>query len=179
MQNSREYKSNPFLITLLIIGSLAVVIEVLSYIFYSSRILFLELLFLIIIILSAPLVYKDAKKIDAGEAYPEQRTLRAMTWTPISWGILVFIIWVIFFPVYLFKREEIYWRNISVEYRTLKTIERDITLQTQRQPPPPAPNKTEYSENVGICPRCDTPYPLKMLERSKYCSRCGELLKKK
>ena len=177
MQNSREYKSNPFLITLLIIGSLAVVIEVLSYIFYSSRILYLELLILIIIILSAPLVYRDAKKIDAGEAYSEQRTFRSLTWTPVSWGILVFIIWIIFFPVYLYKREEIYWRNISIEYHTLKTMERDITVQTQKQPPP-SHRKAEYSEKVATCPRCDTPYPIRMLERSKHCSRCGELLKK-
>jgi len=177
MQSSREYKSNPYLITLLIIGSFAVFIEVFSYIFYSSRILYLELLILIIIILSAPLVYRDAKKIDAGEAYSEQRTFRSLTWTPVSWGILVFIIWIIFFPVYLYKREEIYWRNISIEYHTLKTMERDITIQKQKQPPP-SPSKAEYSENVGICPRCGTPYPLRMLERSKHCSRCGELLKK-
>jgi hypothetical protein len=177
MQSSREYKSNPYLITLLIIGSFAVIIEIFSYILYNSGILYLELLILIIIILSAPLVYKDAKKIDAGEAYSEQRTFRSLTWTPMSWGILVFIIWIIFFPVYLFKREEIYWRNISIEYHTLKTIERDITLQTQKQPPP-SPSKREYSENVGTCPRCDTPYPIRMLERSKHCSRCGELLKK-
>lgn len=177
MQSSREYKSNPYLITLLIIGSFAVIIEIFSYIFYGSRYLYLELLILIIIILSAPLVYVDSKKIDAGEAYSEQRTFRSLTWTPMSWGILVFIIWIIFFPVYLFKREEIYWRNISIEYHTLKTIERDITLQPQKQPPP-SPSKREYSENVGTCPRCDTPYPIRMLERSKHCSRCGELLKK-
>jgi hypothetical protein len=177
MQNSREYKSNPYLITLLIIGSFAVIIEIFSYIFYSTRYLYLELLILIIILLSAPLVYKDAKKIDAGEAYSEQRTFRSLTWTPMSWGILVFIIWIIFFPIYLYKREEIYWRNISIEYHTLKTMERDITVQTQKQPPP-SPNKTGYSENVATCPRCDTPYPIRMLERSKHCSRCGELLKK-
>jgi hypothetical protein len=177
MQSSREYKSNPYLITLLIIGSFAVIIEIFSYIFYGSWNLFIDLLILIIILLSTPLVYKDAKKIDAGEAYSEQRTFRALTWTPMSWGILVFIIWIIFFPIYLFKREEIYWRNISIEYHTLKTMERDITIQKQKQPPP-SPGKAEYSENVGTCPRCDTPYPIRMLERSKHCGRCGELLKK-
>ncbi len=177
MQSSREYKSNPFLITLVIIGSFVVFIEILSRILYGSGSLYLELLILIIIILSAPLVYRDAKNIDAGEAYSEQRTFRSLTWTPLSWGILVFIIWIIFFPVYLYKREEIYWRNISIEYHTLKTMERDITIQKQKQPPP-TPSKAGYSEKVGICPRCDTPYPIRMLERSKHCSRCGELLKK-
>lgn len=178
MQSSREYKSNPYLITLLIIGSFAVIIEILSRILYGSGVLYLELLILIIIILSTPLAYRDAKNIDAGEAYSEQRTFRSLTWTPVSWGILVFILWIIFFPVYLYKREEIYWRNISIEYHTLKTMERDITLKKTKQPLPTSPSKAEYSEKVATCPRCDTPYPIRMLERSKHCSRCGELLKK-
>ncbi len=178
MQSSREYKSNPYLITLLNIGSFAVFLEIFSYIFFNTRILFLELLVIIIIIISAPLVYIDAKKIDAGEAFSEQRTFRAITWTPVSWGVLVFIIWIIFFPIYLFMREEIYWRNISIEYHTLKTIERDITIQKQKRPLLTPPSKAEYSEKVATCPRCDTPYPIRMLERSKHCGRCGELLKK-
>lgn len=177
MERSREYKSNPYLIALLIIGSIAVIIEVLSYILYSSRIWFLELTFFIILLLSAQLVYKDARKIEAGKAYPVQKTFRPLTWTPTSWGVLVLILWILLFPIYLFMREEIYWRNISVEYHTLKTIEREIKPQTHKQPPP-SRSKAEYSENVGTCPRCDTPYPIRMLERSKYCSRCGELLKK-
>ena len=178
MGNSREYESNFNLIALLVLGTATVIIEVLSYIIYNLRIWFIELGIFIIILLSAQFVYKDAKKIDAGDAYPEQRTLRALTWTPTSWGVLVFFLWLFLFPFYLHKREEIYWQNISVGYSTLKTIERDINIQIRKPPPHSAAKKKKYSDNVGICPSCETPYPLRKLERSKYCNRCGELLKK-
>ncbi|UCE36460.1 MAG: hypothetical protein JSW00_13185 [Thermoplasmata archaeon] len=185
MEHGRKYKSNPYLITLLIMGTIIVIIEVVSFAMHRYRIWYFDLyginfyyyefLFFIILLISAQLTYLDAKKIEAGKAFPEQKTFRSMTWTPLSWGVLVFFFWILLFPAYLYMREDIYWRNISVEYDMLKTMEREITHQTQKQPPP-SPKKAEYSKNVGTCPRCDTPYPIRMLERSKYCPRCGELL---
>lgn len=180
MENSRNYQSNYYLIALLIIGSFAAIIEVLSYIIYRARIWYLELLFIIIVFLSTQVVYKDAQKIDAGEAYPQQKTFRSLTWTPASWATLVFVIWIIFFPLYLFMREDIFWRNISVEYHTLKTIERDIKIQNHKpqELKQPSSNESKYEGNVRTCPSCGTPYPVRMLERSKYCNRCGGLLTK-
>jgi hypothetical protein len=177
MGNGYDYKPNPYLIALLIIGTFAIVAEIVLYMFHDLRIFYIDLLLIIDIFLSAQLVYIDARKIDAGKAYPEQKTFRAMTWTPASWGVLVLVFWIILFPKYLSKRQEIYWQNISVDYQTLKTIEREIEPQMRKQAPRPKPKNKDYSENVGICPHCDTPYPLKMLERSKYCNRCGGLLK--
>ena len=186
METTRDYKSNPYLIALGAIGGLCAVIWVVTNYVITIDILTIELagqeikivvlLFFIVLLLSGQLVYLDASKIDAGEAASEQKTLRSLTWTPASWGVLVFFLWIIMFPYYLYKREEIFWQNISVEYSALKTIERDITTTTTNPQPQPEPPKKEYSENIGTCPRCDTPYPLRMLERSKICSRCGELL---
>lgn len=185
MVQSKNYTSNPALAGLLIIGGIVLIIGVLSYIleldiliYYVNgiRIRLLVLIFFIIVLMSGQLVYYDAKKIDAGYASPEQKTWRSMTWTPGSWGVLVFFLWIILFPVYLSKREEIYWQNITVGYSTLKAIERDINIQTLKQPPQPVAKKKKYSDNVGICPSCETPYPIRALERSKYCNRCGELL---
>lgn len=187
MEASREYKSNPYLIVLGAIGGLCAVLWVLSRFVFTMDILSFELagqevkiivlLYFIVMLLSGQLVYFDASKIDAGESAPEQRTLRALTWSPVSWGVLVFFLWIIMFPYYLYKREEIYWQNISVEYSQLKTIERDIKPQIHKATPPPDPEKKEYAEHIGTCPRCDTPYPIRMLERSKFCARCGERLK--
>jgi hypothetical protein len=187
METSRDYKGNPSLIVLGAVGGLCAVLWVLSNYVFTIDILAIELggqeikivvfLFFMVMVASSMMVYMDASKIDAGESAPEQRTLRAMTWSPASWAVLVFFLWIIMFPYYLYKREEIYWQNISVEYSALKTIERDITTTATANPQPkPAPPKKEYSENVGTCPTCDTPYPIRMLERSKICSRCGELL---
>jgi hypothetical protein len=186
MEDSRDYKSNPILIGLAVIGGLCVLfwvlsnfvldIEILSFYLADIRIRFIGILLFMIILISAQFVYFDANKIDAGEASPEQRTLRAMTWSPASWGVLVFFLWFIMFPLYLYKREEIFWQNISVEYTALKTIERDIKTVSPKQTIPRAPPKKEYSDNIGVCPTCDTPYPLRMLKRSKFCSRCGGLL---
>lgn len=173
MERSRDYKRNVYLIMLLIIGAIALIMDVISYVFFDSRVWFLELILLIIILLSAQLVYLDARKIEAGKAYPHQRTLRALTWTPISWGVLVLLLWIILFPYYLHKREDIFWQNISVRYDTLKTIEREIKIHVKKEA---EPDKSKYSENVRFCPRCNSPYPIRMLERSKYCGVCGGLL---
>ncbi len=187
METSRDYKSNPPLIALGAIGGLCAVLWVVSNYVFTIDFLAIELagqeikivvfLFFMVMVSSSMLVYKDASKIDAGESAPEQRTLRSLTWSPASWAVLVFFLWILMFPYYMYKREEIYWQNISVEYSALKTIERDITTTATANPQTkPEPPKKEYSDNVGVCPRCDTPYPLRMLERSKICNRCGGLL---
>ncbi|UCG69114.1 MAG: hypothetical protein JSV09_15235 [Thermoplasmata archaeon] len=176
MENGRKYKSNIYLIALISIGTAAVVIEIVSYLFFDLRLWYFDLALFIVILLSAQSVYLDARKIDAGKAYPEQKTFRAMTWTPTSWGVLVLVIWIIMFPLYLYKREEIFWQNITVEYSTLKTIEREIKPQKRSEP---SSDPSKYSKNVRFCPRCHTPYSIRQLNRTKHCNMCGELLKTK
>jgi hypothetical protein len=189
MEQSRVYRSNPYLIALLAIGALDAVFWVILYVandkdriwfleINDTKLWFLDLLFLVIILLSPQLVHNDASIMNAGEAYPQQKTFRAMTWSPASWGVLVFFLWIFVLPLYIYKREEIYWQNISADYSTLGAMKREIKTQTVKKAAPPPEDKSEYSENVGFCSNCDTPYPLRMLERSKFCNRCGELLVK-
>ena len=89
MENGRKYKSNPYLIGLLVIGTIIVIIEVISYVIHRNRIWYFDLyginfyyfefLFFIIALLSAQVTYLDAKKIEAGKSAPHQKTFRAMT----------------------------------------------------------------------------------------------------
>lgn len=62
---------------------------------------------LILVLISAIWVYSDAKKRGLGPAPGEKQELdKLMTWTPGSWAILVFLFWIIFMPLYLWKRDE-------------------------------------------------------------------------
>lgn len=180
MERSRKYKPNYILIGLISVGAVLLVMRVFLYIFnnedlFNESVRPLELGYIIIRFLSAPMVYMDAKKIEAGKAYPEQKTLRSLTWTPGSWAALIFVAWLLFFPKYLSRRGEIFWQNISVEYKTLKAIEREIRPQKEVIP---TPDTSRYSDNVRFCPRCNTPYPITMLKHSKHCIICGEVLEK-
>ena len=178
MERSREYKPNYVLIGLISVGAVLMVVRIIMYIFNNIRLLDervmpLEIAYIIIRGLSSGFVWMDAKKIEAGKAYPHQKTLKSLTWTPGSWAVLVFVVWTLFFPKYLSRRGEIFWQNISVEYKTLKAIEREIKPQKEV---PPEPEASKYSDNVRFCPRCNTPYPITMLKHGKHCMICGEQL---
>jgi hypothetical protein len=178
MDRSREYKPNYLLIGLAAIGAVLLVVRIIMFIFnnvqfFDERVMPMEISYVIVRVLSALFVYMDAKKIEAGKAFPHQKTLKSITWTPGSWAALVFVLWILYFPKYLSRRSEIFWQNISVEYKTLKAIEREIKPQKEVQP---EPEDSQYSENVRFCPRCNTPYPITMLRHSKHCIICGELL---
>ena len=180
MERSREYKPNYILIGLISVGAVIMAVRIIMFIFnnirfFDERVMLMEIAYIIIRGLSAGFVYMDAKKIEAGKAYPHQKTLKSLTWTPGSWSVLVLVLWTLYFPKYLSRRGEIFWQNISVEYKTLKAIEREIKPQKEVQP---EPENSIYSENVRFCPRCNTPYPITMLKHSKHCMICGELLEK-
>jgi len=62
---------------------------------------------LILVLISAIWVYSDAKKRSLGPTPGEKQELdKLRTWTPGSWAILVFLFWIIFMPLYLWKRDE-------------------------------------------------------------------------
>ncbi|UCE38476.1 MAG: hypothetical protein JSW00_04400 [Thermoplasmata archaeon] len=60
------------------------------------------------------MIFSDAKKINAGNAPPRRKHSRVVAWSPQLWGILAFIIPIIIFALYLYKREEIYKVNMPV-----------------------------------------------------------------
>ena len=61
---------------------------------------------LLIILLSGVYVYLDAKKRGIGPQKGEKETMESRTWSPVSWAILVILFWIIFFPLYIIKRNK-------------------------------------------------------------------------
>jgi len=62
---------------------------------------------LVLVLISAIYVYTDAKKRGIGPALGEKQELdKLKTWTPGSWAVLVFLFWIIFMPLYPWKRDE-------------------------------------------------------------------------
>ncbi|UCF07397.1 MAG: hypothetical protein JSW28_07005 [Thermoplasmata archaeon] len=172
------YERNQLLIILFLIGLfygfIGIIMEILLHAVLGFGICLIEFMGYALVIVTAHLVYKDAQKINAGNASERQRLLEPLTWSPTSWGLLVLLFWIIMMPLYLFLRREIYWKNLPRPTYTLKPrthIPRQTFPKQQVIEPP------QYGENVRICPNCETPYSIKMLERTRECKRCGEPLK--
>ncbi|MFA5266926.1 MAG: hypothetical protein WC379_03065 [Methanoregula sp.] len=97
VEHRPEYQTNLLLILVLLGG-----------LFYASR---LDLI-IPFNILSAVLVYFDAKNIHAGEKFKEVSLLgEVATWSPIVWAVAIFIGTFFLLALYLLCREEIYTAN--------------------------------------------------------------------
>lgn len=64
----------------------------------------------IMVFLVALIVYIDSKRIGAG-INSNKETFDTLTWLPTSWGIGVALLFIIFMPVYLWKRKAIFELN--------------------------------------------------------------------
>jgi hypothetical protein len=168
------YKPNRVLIVLLIDGLVIPVIMITLLVLFNITTILLELTESLIIIVSAHLVYKDAQRIRAG-ASDKQGLFEPDTWSPTSWGLVVLFFWIIMLPLYLLMREGIFWKNQQPYLDEGKPIRHYVEPPKHRSP---ASKPVIYGENVLFCPNCETPYSIKMLERSPYCKHCGEILKK-
>lgn len=62
---------------------------------------------ILLVIISAIAVYSDAKGIIINKPRGEE-TLSTITWSPISWGLLTLLIWIIGMPLYILKRKELF-----------------------------------------------------------------------
>ncbi len=69
------------------------------------------LIYFVIVIMSVILIVKDAKTLHVGAAYSGERFFRPLTWEIHSWGILTFFFWWFIFPLYVYRRKEIYEVN--------------------------------------------------------------------
>ena len=94
----KNYSSNHILTLLLILG--------VAFIFISPIILIL------IVISSAIAVYYDANSIRAGKSSPKEKWDQSITYSPVSWGALTLLFWIIFLPLYLYRREKIFNQNL-------------------------------------------------------------------
>ena len=90
----KNYSNNYILVVLLILGILTI--------FINPIIVFL------IVVISAILVYYDAKAIGAGKE-SKKETMDSITWSPFSWALLVLLVWILILPFYLIKRKEIFF----------------------------------------------------------------------
>jgi len=84
-----EYKDNLVLVGLLIAGVISIFIPIIGVFFV-----------LLIVVLSAYLVFKDAQEIGAGRA--------PGSWSPVTLGVLVLLFWLFALPIYLIKRRSMY-----------------------------------------------------------------------
>jgi uncharacterized membrane protein YvbJ len=92
--SQKNYSNNYILVVLLILGILTI--------FINPIITFL------IVVISAILVYYDAKAIGAGKE-SKKETMDSITWSPFSWALLVLLVWIFILPFYLIKRKEIFF----------------------------------------------------------------------
>lgn len=92
----KNYASNYILIALLIFGVVSVFIS--------------PIILLIIVIISAIMVHSDAKSIGAGKQ-SNKETMESISWSPLSWAILVLLLWILILPFYLIKRKEIFFHG--------------------------------------------------------------------
>lgn len=70
--------------------------------------IFIPIILFIIVIGSAIAVYYDAEKIGAGRKTGQESTSSIVSWTPMTWGLLVMLLWIIMLPMYLIYRKEIF-----------------------------------------------------------------------
>jgi len=84
-----SYQANNLLIALFIIGIVCIFIPVIGFLFVIA-----------IVIASAYFVYKDAENIGAGRS--------PNSWSPVTFGLLVLLFWLIALPAYILMRKSIY-----------------------------------------------------------------------
>jgi hypothetical protein len=99
LQSQRAYSINYVLFFLLIVGIFLIVINAETW------------LVLVVLGACAIAVYYDAVAINAGKSAEKQYLLQPMTYKPISWAVLTFLLLPLFLSLYLYKREAIFRQN--------------------------------------------------------------------
>ena len=95
--SQKTYSTNYIPVVLFIVG--------LVFVFVNPVIYF------IILIINAIVIYSDAKAIGAGTKSAKEQALKSVTWKPVSWAVLAFFFWIIVVPFYLIKRAELFSLN--------------------------------------------------------------------
>ena len=126
-----EYRSNKKLLTLLAIGLPCAIIYMSLYFYNFYQILFVDHTgqnitipsdsvatlmvitwfgYFISFLLSQIFLHLDLNKLNVGLAF-ESEKFRSITWNQHSWRWLTFFFWWFIFPLYLYRRQEIYQIN--------------------------------------------------------------------
>ena len=142
--SENEYHPNLGLIIVLIIGFSFFIIYMMGYIYIMYSILthvrgstpeilgyviaITGLGFFIIEIISVILIANDASKLNVGSAYSKERFFQSKTWKIHGWAILVFFFWFFIFPLYVYRRKELY----KINKQTLPINNCDFCNQPKR-----------------------------------------------
>jgi len=125
------YPINKYLMPVLIVGLIIFMLYI-PFSFYVRLNLFdllyehfaLQLLYFllgggyfVIVIISIILIAKDGNNLNVGRGInsPGQRLFKSRTWYIHRWAILIFFFWIIFYPLYIYRRREIYEINKDVQ----------------------------------------------------------------
>ena len=92
----REYSTNVLLVFLFLAG--------LASIFINGWLVVLVVLF------SSIAVYSDACNLNTGRAAGKE-SMSSSTHSPLSWGLLTLLFWIIAMPLYLYQRRQIFYAN--------------------------------------------------------------------
>ena len=124
MQASRQspiqYQQRSSLITLLILGFLALGVNLLAGRFFniyfglggifSYYVLYFAVKYgyRVVTVITGVVVGIDTGELNAGQHFPQQELSRPVTWKPMTWALLVIFLWPLLLPLYLLKRQEIF-----------------------------------------------------------------------
>jgi DNA-directed RNA polymerase subunit RPC12/RpoP len=159
-ERSNAYKPNWILILAFGFGLLSILIPPILLIF---------------VIASAIAVYYDAKAIRAGEQLTKESTMNTHTWSPLSWGLIVLLFWIICLPLYLIKRREIFFINHK-ELSFSNSDERSTPSE-----PVPILKSVESSRYTAIgtttpaCPYCNFQFD-NMPKSKRQCPNCKKTI---
>ena len=116
MKKEVKFEENKLLNVFCIIGCILYILFFIKF-FLSSTIdlpLYLEYIkYLIwpVIVFGSYLTYNDAVKIRAGSKSNKEKTFDTESWYPITWALIVFILYPFSLPYYIYKRNVIYKKN--------------------------------------------------------------------
>lgn len=65
----------------------------------------------ICVVLSGIAVHIDAKELHVGNSQKE--TFGSVTWSPFSWALLVFLLWIVGMPLYMCRRRQIWEQSLE------------------------------------------------------------------
>lgn len=99
IDDRNKQNKNPMLNTLLACGIVAMLLGILLPLF--------NITLWIIVIASSIIVYKDARTNGVGNSYKKEKLTKMMTWKPLSWGVMVFFLWIIILPLYIIKWDKL------------------------------------------------------------------------
>jgi hypothetical protein len=125
MKVERKYKPNKKLNVICIIGSTLFIISIIRKFLFSSynipfyldAIININYFFAPIGFVAALFTYDDIKSISGNRVFFQERLFETKTWNPLTWALMVLILFPVSLPIYLYKRYDIYLEGLKFYYQ--------------------------------------------------------------